>query len=68
MLILYKFLRIVGYIFSFRTFFSHKTCHIGKRSENKIAVAYINEMGGMPLLSLDKFAAEIWAWCSFTHG
>ncbi|CAC5395636.1 unnamed protein product [Mytilus coruscus] len=48
-----------------RAFFSHKnSCYIGIRSDNTTAVAYIKEMGGMTSLSLDRLAAEIWAWCS----
>ncbi|XP_071138453.1 uncharacterized protein [Mytilus edulis] len=60
-----NFLELLAIFFSLRAFFSHKeSCHIGIRSDNTTAVAYINEMGGMASLSLDRLAAEIWAWCS----
>jgi hypothetical protein len=48
-----------------KTFFTHKkSLHIGIRSDNTTAVAYVNEMGGMTSILLDNLSAEIWSWCS----
>ena len=50
---------------SLKTFFTHKkSLHIGIRSDNTTAVAYVNEMGGMTSILLDNLSAEIWSWCS----
>jgi hypothetical protein len=50
---------------SLKTFFTHKkSLHIGIRSDNTTAVAYVNQIGGMTSILLDNLSAEIWSWCS----
>jgi len=50
---------------SLKTLFTHKkSLHIGIRSDNTTAVAYVNEMGGTTSILLDSLSAEIWSWCS----
>jgi len=41
--------------------------HIGIKSDNSSAVAYINNMGGMTSQSMDQLAIEIWNWCTDHH-
>jgi hypothetical protein len=41
--------------------------HIGIKSDNSSAVAYINNMGGMTSQSMDQRAIEIWNWCTDHH-
>jgi hypothetical protein len=52
-----------------RCYYQHKANdnpfeHIGVRSDSTTAVAYVNDMGGMSSVLLDKLSAEIWSWCS----
>ncbi|XP_062570072.1 uncharacterized protein LOC134232143 [Saccostrea cucullata] len=44
-------------------FASYSNCHIGIKSDNTTAVAYINSIGGMTSESLDSVAIQIWNWC-----
>ena len=37
--------------------------HVGIKSDNSTAVAYINNMGGMQSNKLDDLAITIWSWC-----
>jgi hypothetical protein len=37
--------------------------HIDFFSDNVSAVAYINDMGGMSSLYLNKLEVDIWSWC-----
>ena len=58
-------LELLAIFLSLKTFFTHKkSLHIGIRSDNTTAVAYVNEMGGMTSILLDNLSAEIWSWCS----
>ena len=41
--------------------------HIGIKSDNSSAVAYINNIGGMTSQSMDQLAIEIWNWCTDHH-
>ena len=60
-----NFLELLAIFLSLKTFFTHKkSLHIGIRSDNTTAVAYVNEMGGMTSILLDNLSAEIWSWCS----
>jgi hypothetical protein len=53
---------IFWYVKSFCS--QQKSLHIGVRSDSTTAVAYVNDMGGMSSVLLDKLSAEIWSWCS----
>lgn len=38
-------------------------CEILLRIDNTTAIAYVNKMGGVQYLGLDKVAKDIWRWC-----
>jgi hypothetical protein len=49
-----NFLELLAIFLSLKTFFTHKkSLHIGIRSDNTTAVAYVNDMGGMTSILLD---------------
>ena len=37
--------------------------HIGVKSDNKTAIAYVNNMGGMVSKDMDDLACQLWQWC-----
>lgn len=37
--------------------------HIEIQCDNVAAVTYLNEMGGMASLDMDRLATDIWDWC-----
>ena len=60
-----NYLELLSIFWSLKSFFSQqKSLHIGVRSDSTTAVVYINDMGGMSFVLLDKLSAEIWSWCS----
>ena len=59
-----NYLELLAIFFTLRAFFSKSTnVHIGIKSDNITAVAYVNDMGGMISEVLDKLSIEIWNWC-----
>lgn len=60
-----NYLELLAIFYSLQAFFKdHKSLHIGIRSDNTCAIAYVNEMGGMSSIDLDKLAFKIWSWCA----
>ena len=55
-------LRAMG--LALKTFCKHMShCHILIKSDNQVAVRYINTKGGTHSLTLNKEAIQIWTWC-----
>ena len=64
-------LKLFAIFLAFKSFFSSNTCtmyhHIGIKSDNSSAVAYINNMGGMTSQSMDQLAIDNWNCCTGHH-
>ena len=64
-----NFLELFAIFLALKYFFSSNTMyhHIGIKSDNPSAVAYINNMGGMTSQSKNQLAIDIWNWCTDHH-
>ena len=64
-----NFLELFAIFLALKSFFSSNTMyhHIGIKSDNSSAVAYINNMGGMTSQFMDQLAIDIWNWCTDHH-
>lgn len=60
-----NYLELLAIFYSLKAFFGSKSSlHVGIKSDNTSAVAYLNEMGGMSSVLLDSLSSEIWEWCA----
>jgi hypothetical protein len=59
-----NYLELLAIFFSLQTLYSKCTnIHIQFQCDSVTAVTYIQDMGGMASLDLDKLASDIWHWC-----
>ena len=59
-----NFLELLAIFHAMRALYSEVSqSHIEIRCDNISAVAYVNDMGGMVSLSMDRLAKELWEWC-----
>ena len=59
-----NFLELLAIFYALKSFCSElEAICVSIQSDNTCAVAYINNMGGMASLEMDKLAKKIWQWC-----
>jgi hypothetical protein len=59
-----NYLELLAIFYSLQSFYKDlQGVHILVQSDNVSAVSYINNMGGMNSLPMDKLAFDIWQWC-----
>lgn len=59
-----NYLELLAMFMALKSFFKTNTqsLHIGIRSDNCVAIAYLNQLGGMCSVDMDRLASEIWHW------
>lgn len=59
-----NYLELLAVFYALQALFSSlSNVHLQVQSDNISAVAYINHMGGMTSVDMDKLAGDIWKWC-----
>ncbi|MCG7875172.1 MAG: reverse transcriptase domain-containing protein [Candidatus Thiodiazotropha endolucinida] len=59
-----NYLELLAIFYALQSFYAHSAnTHLQFQSDNVSAVAYINNMGGMNSVDMDKLAGNIWKWC-----
>jgi hypothetical protein len=57
-------LELLAIFFALKSWVSDKCdIHVGIQSDSMVAIAYINDFGGMSNITLDNLARDIWQWC-----
>ena len=59
-----NYLELLAIFYTLKAFCSEKVAiHVTIQSDNTSAVAYINNMGGMVSVKMDRLARQLWDWC-----
>lgn len=59
-----NYLELLAIFFALQYFMDEETnVHVGIKCDNKTAISYVNNMGGMVSKDMDCLAKDIWKWC-----
>jgi len=59
-----NYLELLAIFYGLQSFYNGENgVHIQVQSDNVAAVSYINDMGGIASLSMDRLSGDIWQWC-----